>query len=189
MSDYLKAYSKRLERNEADLINLIKAVQQQDNTIEAYINDARNGRIRNVVFFKDDKINSIWFHEVPYRWSGCGYNEHHKSHPGLENCKMPFTAQDVIDTFQPIQTSSYIKRATKEAYLKWYSYEIEEDRVIRVIQLKPESFNLREDELDNLKISIAKQLAYRDFSEDIEIGAASPNEDDFSAKITIHDNT
>jgi hypothetical protein len=79
-------------------------------------------------------INSIHFHEVPYRWSGCGYEEHSKSHSGGENISMPFTADDVISTFKPINKirfrykntnpndHSFIPFKNKEHYLQWNSF-------------------------------------------------------------------
>lgn len=125
MSDYLTAYGDRLKRNQAALLQLIKDVLAKDNTIEAYThNDFLRGErhLEGVVFIKDDSINSIHFHEVPYRWSGCGYGEFERAHSGGENNSMPFEAQDVIHTFKPIQKNSYMKDSSKESYLKWHSY-------------------------------------------------------------------
>jgi hypothetical protein len=124
MSDYFKAYRARLERNHNALVQLIKDVQKKDNSVEAYIN--RNDELINhVVFIKDESINSIGFHEVPYRWSGCGYKETHSSHWGGENSSMPFTADDVLSTFTPIKGSRLSQLESfkdKKHYLKWCSY-------------------------------------------------------------------
>ena len=137
MSDYLTAYRARLERNQAELIQLIKDVQAKDNSIEAYIYDEQGSRlIGGVTFIKDEMVNSIHFHEVPYRWSGCGYEEHGKSHYGFvdQNLAMPFTADDVIKTFKPINQVRWRYKNTtpndhsfepfkdKKHYLEWHSF-------------------------------------------------------------------
>jgi hypothetical protein len=124
MSDYLTAYRERLQRNNDDLIKLIKEVQERDPLIEAYVHN--DGRLfPGVVFIKDETINSIHFHEVPYRWSGCGYHEHWKSHWGGENASLPFDATDVITTMRPIGNVNKTHDKAfknKEEYLKWCSY-------------------------------------------------------------------
>ena len=113
-----------MERNHNDLIKLIRDVQDRDKTIEAYVyNDDRY--LPGVVFMKGETINSVHFHEVPYRWSGCGHSEFTRSHPGGDNAAMPFTADDVLLNFKPI---TFVKNRhdsvfkTKEEYLKWCSY-------------------------------------------------------------------
>lgn len=125
MSDYLKAYRERLERNHAELIKLINDVQAIDSTIEAYVYDNPNRLLSGVVFIKEEEINSIHFHETPYRWSGCGYPEFGNSHYGTENSGLPFTANDVIANFEPIKDkrkSQIEKFRNKEHYLNWCSY-------------------------------------------------------------------
>lgn len=126
MSDYFTARKLRFERNQADLIQLIKDVQLIDNTVEAYVHSDYPKRfMERVTFIRGEEINTIRFHEVPYRWSGCGYSENHNSHWGGENSKMPFTAEDVIKTFQPIKglrKSQVELFKDKEHYLKWCSY-------------------------------------------------------------------
>lgn len=126
MTTYMEAYRARLERNQAALLQLIKDVQEKDPSIEAYTYDDQGSRlISNVVFIRGESINSVGFHEVPYRWSGCGYPEHGNSHPGGDNVAMPFTADDVISTFKPINTIHKSQSETfqnKEHYLKWYSF-------------------------------------------------------------------
>ncbi len=121
MSDYMTAYRDRLERNQASLIQLIKEVQEKDPAIEAYVYDEQGSRlIGSVTFFKGELINRIGFHEVPYRWSGCGYGEHSRSHSGGDNIAMPFSADDALTTFHPIEHNSRTK--DKATYLKWYSF-------------------------------------------------------------------
>jgi hypothetical protein len=132
MSDYFKAYRARLERNQAQIIQLIKDVQEKDNSVEAYVYDQQGSRLLSgVTFIKEESVNSIHFHEVPYRWSGCGYGEHGNSHYGGENSSMPFTADDVLSTFRPINTvrwryvnknpndHSFIPYRDKKHYLEW----------------------------------------------------------------------
>lgn len=136
MSDFFKAYRARLVRNQEALINLIKEVRKADPTVEAYT--GRNDRfICGVVFIKDEGINSIHFHEVPYRWSGCGYGEFNNyHHSGGENNSMPFTAKDVIDNFKPIKgmrKSQVEVFKDKAHYLKWSSWlqEFKEEDFIK----------------------------------------------------------
>lgn len=124
--DYLEAYSARLKRNNDELIQLAKDVILIDPSIEVY---HYNGDrfIKSLVFIKDEMINTVSFHEVPYRWSGCNYyKEHGECHSGGENSSMPFDANDVIGSFKPItgvlnrQPNEYFK--SKQDYLKWCSY-------------------------------------------------------------------
>lgn len=125
MSDFLTVYRERLKRNHADLLQLIKDVTEKDSSVETYIHKDKTALINNVVFIKGETINSIWFHEVPYRWSGCGYDEFHKSHSGGENSSMPFDADDVINNFKPIagvRKSQIENYKSKADYLKWLSY-------------------------------------------------------------------
>ena len=120
---YLEAYSARLARNEQELKNLIHEVQKLHPKIKAYVSN--NGIIQGVVFIDGENINSIHFHEVPYRWSGCGYSEFGKSHYGGENMAMPFTVEDVINGFSPITSKNHThntKFQNIEQYLKWCSY-------------------------------------------------------------------
>ncbi len=122
MSDYFKAYRGRLEKNQTDIINLINEVKKVNPLIKAYVVSSKNRIISSVTFIKGEEINRIGFHEVPYRWSGCGYKEHHSSHYGLS---MPFTANDVLKTFQSIKgmykNQSAVYKNAKE-YLTWNSY-------------------------------------------------------------------
>lgn len=97
MSDYIKARLARLERNHEALIKLANDVLDIDQEIEVYFH--YDDQFKSyVIFFKDENINSVSFHEVPYHWSGCG----HKDHRGGENVSMPFTADDVLKTFHPV---------------------------------------------------------------------------------------
>jgi hypothetical protein len=132
---YLEAYGERLKRNQSELLQLIKDVLEKDSTIEAYVyNDFLKGEchLQGVVFIKGEKINSVHFHEVPYRWSGCGYGEFGKSHSGGDNVSMPFDADDVINNFRPINSIVHRRKAhnseeaeyfkDKQQYLNWCSY-------------------------------------------------------------------
>jgi len=124
MKTYIEARQERLERNQAQLFELAKSVLKSDPKIEIYHYDG-DRPVQGLVFIKGENINSIHFHEVPYRWSGCGYGEHNNSTYGGENYSMPFTTEDVITTFQPITT---VKKTYKdcfksiESYLEWCSY-------------------------------------------------------------------
>ena len=127
MSDYLTAYRARMERNDKELKELAVNVLKADSTIEVYFHKDENKFQDSVVFFKEEQINFIGFHEVPYRWSGCGFHEHSgRSNPGGENSSMPFTVDDVLNTFHSVtevkwrQPNEYFK--SKEQYLKWSSY-------------------------------------------------------------------
>jgi len=132
MTDFFDAYRSRLERNQADIFALIKDVQALNPSIEAYVHHDTGRFQQGVVFIRNEEINSIHFHEVPYRWSGCGHGEFNNSHSGGENCSMPFTVEDVLKTFKPINTvrwrykdkhgleSVYFKN--KQHYLEWCSY-------------------------------------------------------------------
>ena len=129
MSDYLTAYYARMVRNQEELIKLINEVKEKDPSIEAYVHADyyRDGRcISSVKFIKDETINGIGFHEVPYHWSGCGFREHGGiMNPGGNNYCMPFTADDVISTFVPIKGGRLSQVETfrdKAHYLKWCSY-------------------------------------------------------------------
>jgi len=121
MSDYFTDYRARLERNQEALLELAVNVIQADPEVEVYLSN--DGAFhRSVIFFKGETINSVSFHEVPYRWSGCGVT----NHSGGENVSMPFNVDDVLTTFKPItsilwrQPNEYFK--SKEQYLKWCSY-------------------------------------------------------------------
>lgn len=125
MGDYLTAYRARLERNQVALIQLIEEVQQKKPSIEAYVYDQQQRLLSGVVFIDGEYITSVQFHEVPYRWSGPGYDEFHKSHSGGENSSMPFDADDVINGMKPIagmRKSQIESFKNREHYLKWCSY-------------------------------------------------------------------
>ncbi len=126
MSDYLSSYRQRLIRNNDALKKLADDVIKEDPEIEVYFH--YEDRLHQyVVFFKGELRNNVGFHEVPYRWSGCGYGEFSYSHMGKANCEMPFTVNDVLTTFKPITeickfelTKVFFK--SKKDYLKWYSF-------------------------------------------------------------------
>lgn len=131
MSDYLYAYASRLKRNEAALLKLADEVIALDPEVEVYHSETHR-HISSIVFFKGENINSVAFHEVPYRWSGCGYGEHSRSHSGGENSSMPFTAQDVLNTFKPVTTVHSTDNKfhkSKAEYLKWHSWLIKHQTV------------------------------------------------------------
>lgn len=120
MKDFLTAYGERLERNSAALLKLATDVMAADPTVEVYCHRDDKHK-KGLVFFKGEEINKIHFHEVPYHWSGCGYAEHF----GGENLAMPFTVEDVLQTFKPVTTvmdrhDTFFK--SKAEYLKWCSY-------------------------------------------------------------------
>lgn len=125
MKTYMEAYLERMQRNSEELLQLAKDVKKEDPTIEIYISN-NSTIIKSLKFFKGELVNNVSFHEVPYRWSGCGYSEHLESHNGNDNCSMPFTLEDVISTFKPIteilfkQPNEYFK--SKEQFLKFYSF-------------------------------------------------------------------
>lgn len=127
MNNYLEAYYARIIRNHEDLLKLVTDVLEKDPSVEAYYHKEIDNRrlISSVVFFKGEEINGIGFHEVPYRWSGCGYSEFSNSHSGGNNCEMPFTAEDVLNNFRSITTIKlryYTYFKSKSEYLKWCSY-------------------------------------------------------------------
>lgn len=120
--DFLEARTARYKRNEEAILKLVKEVLEADSEIEAYVHNS-DKVISSVTFFKGNDINSISFHEVPYRWSGCGFKEHGGSNHTLD---MPFELIDVLSEFKPIrsillrQPNEYFK--SKEEYLKWCSW-------------------------------------------------------------------
>ena len=122
MTTYFEAYQARLERNDKALKDLANEVIKQDPEVEVYFHKDDNQLKSSVIFFKGEQINSVSFHEVPYHWSGCGV----KSHNGGYNVSMPFDANDVLTTFQPVtnilksQPNEYFK--SKEQYLKWLTF-------------------------------------------------------------------
>ena len=123
MNNYWTARKARFERNQNDLLELAKKVKEKYPSIEIYVHhEYPQAYLKSITFFKDEMINSIGFHEVPYHWSGCGYKEH----SGGENVSMPFDEDDVFRTFKPItsilfrQPNEHFK--SKEQYLKWYSF-------------------------------------------------------------------
>ena len=122
MMDFWEARTARYKRNEEVILKLVKEVLETDSEIEAYIHNS-DRVISSVVFFKREDINSISFHEVPYRWSGCGFKEHGGSNYNLE---IPFELNDVLTTFKPVssillrQPNEYFQ--SKEQYLKWCSW-------------------------------------------------------------------
>lgn len=126
MKTYLEAYGERLERNQTALLKLADKVLATNPEIEIYHNSNASDRfIQGLVFFNGENINSIHFHEVPYRWSGCGYGEFNRSHSGGENVSMPFDVQDVLTTFRPVTSVNHTHSTTfktKDQYLKWCSY-------------------------------------------------------------------
>lgn len=125
MKTYLEAYRERLERNQSNLFDLAKAILKINPAIEIYHHKDEKRLKSGIVFFDGEKINNINFHEVPYRWSGCGFTEFGKSHSGIEGSEMPFSNEDVLTTFKPITSerkSINENFKTKEQYLKWYSF-------------------------------------------------------------------
>lgn len=125
MKTYFDSYRERLERNQSKLFNLAKAVLKINHNIEVYHHKDENRIKSGLIFFDGEKINSIQFHEVPYRWSGCGYSEFGTSHNGIEGSEMPFNIYDVLETFKPITTVRKNQKETfksKEQYLNWCSY-------------------------------------------------------------------
>lgn len=124
MEGYFEARTKRLERNQVALFELADEVLKADPKIEVYHHHA-DAFIQGLVFIKGEDINSVQFHEVPYRWSGCGHGEFNSSHSGGENVSMPFTKEDVLTTFSPITSkrkSSIELFKSKKHYLDWCSY-------------------------------------------------------------------
>jgi hypothetical protein len=123
--DYFEARQERYKRNEKAIFELIRDVIKTDPQVKAYISNS-DKIASHVTFFKGEEINSVSFHEVPYRWSGCGYKEHGGSNNNLE---MPFDVNDVLTTFKPItsildrQPNEYFK--SKKQYLKWHSWLIQ----------------------------------------------------------------
>lgn len=121
----MTAYIARKQRNNDALLKLAKKVIEIDSSIEVYHHKS-DKQISSLTFFKGEEVNGIGFHEVPYRWSGCGYTEHGKSHKGKDNLSIPFDLADVLTSFHPItdikhrQPNEYFE--SKEQYLKWCSY-------------------------------------------------------------------
>lgn len=126
MKTYIEAYGERLDRNEKALLELANKILEIHPEVEIYRHHDLQRKVSSLKFFKGELINSIGFHEVPYRWSGCGYGEHSNSHNGGENVCMPFDVEDVMTTFKPVtsikfrQPNEYFK--SKEQYLKWHSF-------------------------------------------------------------------
>lgn len=121
MNDYLKAYRERLERNHNDLLNLAKDVVAANPKVEVY-GSANKNLYSGLVFILGQKINSVSFHEVPYRWSGCGYGEFKNSN---YSSRMPFIAEEVLNTMKDISTVNKTvneKFTNKNEYLIWCSY-------------------------------------------------------------------
>lgn len=121
---YLEAYRERIKRNESKLFELAKNVLAVNQNIEVYMYKGTQYK-KGLVFFNEEKINSICFHEVPYRWSGCGFTEFGQSHPGIEGSEMPFSVEDVLNNFQSIQSvrkNVNENFKSKEHFLKWYSF-------------------------------------------------------------------
>lgn len=120
--DYLEARTARYKRNEEAILKLVKEVLLADSEIEVYTQRDKK-TISSITFFKGEDINSISFHEVPYRWSGCGFKEHGGSNHNLD---MPFDVNNVLTTFKPVssillrQPNEYFE--SKEQYLKWSSW-------------------------------------------------------------------
>ena len=118
---YIEAYKARMIRNNDELLQLAKEVNEKDPTVEIYKYKSELN-IAHLTFFKGEEINSIGFHEVPYHWSGCNVGDH----SGLDNISMPFTVDDVLSTFHSVkrvlykQPNEYYK--TKKGYLKFNSY-------------------------------------------------------------------
>lgn len=125
MSNFFDAYRERLKRNHNALLQLADDLIKIDPEIEAYIYREERRLVSNVVFFKGEGYNSIGFHDVPYRWSGCGHGEFSYSHGGGENHSMPFTPEDVLKTMQPITTvikGGDVRFKSKDQFLTWYSF-------------------------------------------------------------------
>ncbi len=126
MSNYFDAYRARLERNQADLLNLANEVKKLLPEIEVYVNrDYPNRLLSSITFIHGETINTIAFHDVPYRWAGCGFREWSYSHSGGENSSMPFTAVEVLQTMQPItkvkkRQNEFFK--SKSNLLSWWSF-------------------------------------------------------------------
>lgn len=126
MKTYLEAYHERYLRNENNILKLCKEVLEKDPEIKVYAYFKNNRIISSVVFIKNETKNHIGFHEVPYRWSGCGYSEiGGLPHYGLRGNEMPFELNDVLDNFISITSvkhscDSYHKSV--KGFLKWCSY-------------------------------------------------------------------
>lgn len=111
MKGYWEAYAARLQRNEEQLLQLAKEVVAIDPEVKVYVSHLSKRYHSSITFVKGETINRIGFHEVPYRWSGCGYEEIGTGHPGGENSSMPFSAETVIETFKKI--TSEVKRHSR----------------------------------------------------------------------------
>lgn len=119
MADYWTARRARFIRNQFDLIVLACKVIKIDPSVEIYVHRDYHKRFLDaIVFIKGEKINEIAFHDVPYRWSGCGYEENWQGnyHSGGPNHKMPFNENDVLTTFHPIVSKAY---NNKQQFLKY----------------------------------------------------------------------
>jgi len=131
MSSYFKAYKERIIRNQHDLLTLAKKVIKKDPDIEVYCHhnffNQKNSRyISSLTFFKKEDLTTIAFHQVPYRWSGCGHGEFRNSHYGINNNEMPFIVDDVLSNLTPVtkkkKRNPNVFFISKKEYLQWYSY-------------------------------------------------------------------
>lgn len=127
MKNFFDAYRERLQRNQAALEDLIKEVLILEPETEVYVHrDYPKTYLSAVYFFKheegkEEKINIIRFHEVPYSWSGCGV----KDHAGKENSAMPFTLGDTLSGFWPItkENKTWNKKfRSKSEFLSCYFF-------------------------------------------------------------------
>jgi len=119
---YFKARAERTIRNNDNLKHLADMVMEADSRIEVYHHKSVP-YIESITFFKGEEINTIGFHDIPFRWSGCGFKEiktHGDKRAKGGQLEMPFTVADVLNNFEAIQPNHRFK--TKEEYLKWYNY-------------------------------------------------------------------
>ena len=113
----------RLKRNHENLIRLAIDTIFQNPYIEVYLHkNHQNENISGIYFFNGEMYNKVQFHEVPYRWSGCGFGEFYKSNNSSE---MPFTPSDVLSTMIDIKTvqkqhKTFFKG--KKEFLTWFSW-------------------------------------------------------------------
>ena len=117
---YFEARRNRAIRNDDALKNLADKLVRKDPTIQAYIN--RNETVHeSIVFIRGEELCSITFTTVPFKWNGPSK----KSAKNQENIAMPYTPEDVLDSFHTVKNvkhrhDTYFK--SMEEYLGWCTY-------------------------------------------------------------------
>ena len=134
--DYMEAYEQRLKNNHIKLVEFANACI--DDGYDVYIHkdniDTRPSYIHCLLIFRGEEHVSIYFQEVPYRWT---INDIDVGLP-TDTYALPFSLKSIEKYFTEVKrVSTNMCVNTRAKYLKHYSFYVPYDER-KVIKIKEE---------------------------------------------------